>query len=108
MEAESNYPYISDILRFKGKLEIELGYFHNAKKTFKQLTKLLPQDSSVFMAYCDILLTNQEYDKCIKHSKISKLKFPELEIDCYTNIIACHIQLGQIKKASEIIETVPL
>lgn len=106
LEGEKLYKKIPEIICFKGKIEIELGNFSKASKTFKKLIKLVPIDASICMTYCDVLFLDESFEKCIQQSEVFKTKYPELEKEWNINILKCHVHLEHYNKAVSLIEEV--
>lgn len=101
----THFPDATELLRLKGRLEVEEGRLLAAAKTFKRLTELDATDSSVAIAYSDVLLVSQKYPKCLKFSEKARKKFPD-QPALLLNQIRCHLFMGELDAAANLLTTV--
>lgn len=94
-----------ELLRLKGRFEVDSGKLGEAVKTFKRLTVVDPSDESVSIAYSDILLVSQKYQKCLKFSETARHKFPG-QVQLILNQVRCHLFLGNLDTAAGLLATV--
>ena len=106
LEGDLHFPESIELMQLKGKIEIEMGNHKIAQKTFKKIFDLEPENGEALLAFCNLLLRNKKFKKCIRFSEIAKQKFTKIKNESHLNIINCYIHLGNIERASQLIEVV--